>query len=56
MAEKILGGLMAVAALITFVVSVLGFGLGLLSGAHFAVLLAPTAFLAWMAHMAIGDE
>jgi hypothetical protein len=54
--EKVFGGLMAVAALVTFTVASLGAGLGLYSALHFAVLMIPVATLAAVAFTLLGDD
>lgn len=56
MSDRILGGLMAVAALVTFAVAALGTGLGLYSGLHFAVLMVPVTTLGGVAWTLLGDD
>ena len=56
MSDRILGGLMAVAALVTFAVAALGTGLGLYSGLHFAVLMVPVTTLGAVAWTLLGDD
>lgn len=54
--EKVFGGLMAIAAIVTFAVAALGAGLGLYSGLHFAVLMVPVTTLGAVAWTLLGDE
>jgi hypothetical protein len=54
--DKIFGGLMAMAAIATFAVSALGYGLGFYSGTHLAVLMVPVCTLGALAFTLLGDD
>ena len=54
--KKVFGGLMAMAALVTFAVSALGAGLGFYSATHFAVLMVPVCALGAAAFTLLGDD
>lgn len=54
--DRIFGGLMATAAIVTFAVAALGAGLGFYSAAHFGVLMVPVVALGGVAWTLLGED